>query len=126
MLRSTGFFRGIDCPFYCENNNGKAGADGCSRPYCHFRHSKQRRAASGIYDIKKTKALSASPDGELKCLCGLSFFFCSDSILVHVHLNGQKLSAVEQRNKTTTAFNCGSVLTYVRQSNLCINSKYFL
>ncbi|XP_051759983.1 RNA exonuclease 1 homolog isoform X1 [Ctenopharyngodon idella] len=64
MLRSTGFFRGIDCPFYCENNNGKAGADGCSRPYCHFRHSKQRRAASGIYDIKKTKALSASPDDQ--------------------------------------------------------------
>ncbi|KAK9970786.1 hypothetical protein ABG768_026700 [Culter alburnus] len=64
MLRSTGFFRGIDCPFYCENNNGKAGADGCSRPYCHFRHSKQRRAASGIYDIKKTKAHSASPNDQ--------------------------------------------------------------
>ncbi|XDV49192.1 hypothetical protein PO909_018490 [Leuciscus waleckii] len=64
MLRSTGFFRGIDCPFYCENNKGKAGADGCSRPYCHFRHSKQRRAASGIYDIKKTKALSASPNDQ--------------------------------------------------------------
>ncbi|XP_073675165.1 RNA exonuclease 1 homolog [Garra rufa] len=64
MLRSTGFFRGIDCPFYCENNNGKAGADGCSRPYCHFRHSKQRRASSGIYDIKKTKALSGSPNDQ--------------------------------------------------------------
>ncbi|XP_050973798.1 RNA exonuclease 1 homolog [Labeo rohita] len=64
MLRSTGFFRGIDCPFYCENNNGKAGADGCSRPYCHFRHSKQRRTSSGIYDIKKTKALSASPNDQ--------------------------------------------------------------
>ncbi|KAF4110082.1 RNA exonuclease 1 homolog isoform X2 [Onychostoma macrolepis] len=64
MLRSTGFFRGIDCPFYCENNNGKAGADGCTRPYCHFRHSKQRRGSSGIYDIKKTKALSASPNDQ--------------------------------------------------------------
>uniref|UniRef100_A0A672LTV7 RNA exonuclease 1 homolog n=1 Tax=Sinocyclocheilus grahami TaxID=75366 RepID=A0A672LTV7_SINGR len=66
MLRSTGFFRGIDCPFYCERNKGKAGVDGCTRPYCHFRHSKQRRGSSGIYDIKKTKALSASPNGELK------------------------------------------------------------
>uniref|UniRef100_A0A673MU48 RNA exonuclease 1 homolog n=1 Tax=Sinocyclocheilus rhinocerous TaxID=307959 RepID=A0A673MU48_9TELE len=64
MLRSTGFFRGIDCPFYSENNSGKACADGCSRPYCHFRHSKQRRASSGIYDIKKTKALSASPNDQ--------------------------------------------------------------
>lgn len=61
MLRSTGFFRGIDCPFYCETNKGKTGADGCSRPYCHFRHSKQRRASSGIYDIGKTKPLSANP-----------------------------------------------------------------
>ncbi|XP_067270050.1 RNA exonuclease 1 homolog [Pseudorasbora parva] len=64
MLRSTGFFRGIDCPFYFENNNGKAGTDGCSRPYCHFRHSKQRRAASGIYDIKKAKAQSASSNDQ--------------------------------------------------------------
>ncbi|XP_016327166.1 RNA exonuclease 1 homolog [Sinocyclocheilus anshuiensis] len=64
MLRSTGFFRGIDCPFYCERNKGKAGVDGCTRPYCHFRHSKQRRGSSGIYDIKKTKALSASPNDQ--------------------------------------------------------------
>lgn len=60
MLRSTGFFRGIDCPFYCETNKGKTGADGCTRPYCHFRHSKQRRASSGVYDIGKTKAPSAN------------------------------------------------------------------
>ncbi|KAJ8788428.1 hypothetical protein J1605_022486 [Eschrichtius robustus] len=33
MLRSTGFFRTIDCPYW-------AGAPGgpCRRPYCHFRH----------------------------------------------------------------------------------------
>ncbi|KAM6219036.1 RNA exonuclease 1 homolog [Rhynchocyon petersi] len=33
MLRSTGFFRTIDCPYL-------AGAPGgpCRRPYCHFRH----------------------------------------------------------------------------------------
>ncbi|KAL6032204.1 hypothetical protein STEG23_020876 [Scotinomys teguina] len=33
MLRSTGFFRSIDCPYW-------AGAPGgpCRRPYCHFRH----------------------------------------------------------------------------------------
>ncbi|KAL8177651.1 UNVERIFIED_CONTAM: hypothetical protein K2H54_015291 [Gekko kuhli] len=28
MLRSKGFFRGVECPF------GPA----CGRPYCHFRH----------------------------------------------------------------------------------------
>ncbi|KAI7798164.1 RNA exonuclease 1-like protein [Triplophysa rosa] len=60
-MRYTGFFRGIDCPFYCETNKGKTGADGCARPYCHFRHGKQRRASSGIYDIGKTKAPSGNP-----------------------------------------------------------------
>nr|XP_057928305.1 RNA exonuclease 1 homolog [Doryrhamphus excisus] len=41
MLRSTGFFRGLDCPFYTESTEGKD--SGCNRPYCHFRHSQQRR-----------------------------------------------------------------------------------
>lgn len=33
MLRSTGFFRSIDCPYWA----GAAGGP-CRRPYCHFRH----------------------------------------------------------------------------------------
>ncbi|XP_029469818.1 RNA exonuclease 1 homolog isoform X2 [Rhinatrema bivittatum] len=33
MLRCTGFFRGIDCPFDNSPAEGR-----CSRPYCHFRH----------------------------------------------------------------------------------------
>ncbi|NXJ13107.1 REXO1 exonuclease, partial [Odontophorus gujanensis] len=33
MLRSTGYFRGIDCPFLTA-----AGGPPCRRPYCHFRH----------------------------------------------------------------------------------------
>ncbi|XP_077080368.1 RNA exonuclease 1 homolog [Siphateles boraxobius] len=86
MLRSTGFFRGIDCPFYCENNKGKAGADGCSRPYCHFRHSKQRRAASGIYDIKKTKALSARLNDQ-------GYDPCSPEVVRPGKHNGQSPSA---------------------------------
>ncbi|XP_078054479.1 RNA exonuclease 1 homolog isoform X2 [Mustelus asterias] len=32
MLRSTEFFRSIECPFY------GAGPGSCNRPYCHFRH----------------------------------------------------------------------------------------
>uniref|UniRef100_H3BY62 REX1, RNA exonuclease 1 homolog n=1 Tax=Tetraodon nigroviridis TaxID=99883 RepID=H3BY62_TETNG len=40
MLRSTGFFRGIDCPFYAEHREGKGTKNGCNRPYCHFRHSR--------------------------------------------------------------------------------------
>uniref|UniRef100_A0A8C5HSQ9 C3H1-type domain-containing protein n=1 Tax=Gouania willdenowi TaxID=441366 RepID=A0A8C5HSQ9_GOUWI len=43
MLRSTGFFRGIDCPFYSDSSAGR----GCSRPYCHFRHSRHRRSSVG-------------------------------------------------------------------------------
>ncbi|KPP72348.1 RNA exonuclease 1-like [Scleropages formosus] len=39
MLRSTGFFRGIDCPFSTERSDGSR----CDRPYCHFRHSGHRR-----------------------------------------------------------------------------------
>ncbi|XP_006869047.1 PREDICTED: RNA exonuclease 1 homolog [Chrysochloris asiatica] len=33
MLRSTGFFRAIDCPYLTGSPGGP-----CRRPYCHFRH----------------------------------------------------------------------------------------
>ncbi|NXN97716.1 REXO1 exonuclease, partial [Rhinopomastus cyanomelas] len=36
MLRSTGYFRGIDCPFL--HSGGPGGGPPCRRPYCHFRH----------------------------------------------------------------------------------------
>ncbi|KAM9832218.1 RNA exonuclease 1 homolog [Neosynchiropus ocellatus] len=49
MLKSTGFFRGIDCPFYSEGNDGR---NGCNRPFCHFRHCRQRRVSDGA-DVKK-------------------------------------------------------------------------
>ncbi|MGH0181755.1 UNVERIFIED_CONTAM: hypothetical protein FKN15_024403 [Acipenser sinensis] len=62
MLRTTGFFRGIDCPFInnpgsCVNNNSNAknGGELCNRPYCHFRHSKPRRAS-----CKESKARSST------------------------------------------------------------------
>uniref|UniRef100_A0A3Q3KJM2 Exonuclease domain-containing protein n=1 Tax=Monopterus albus TaxID=43700 RepID=A0A3Q3KJM2_MONAL len=48
MLRSTGFFRGIDCPFYTEYNESKGSRNGCNRPYCHFRHSQQGRLSYGL------------------------------------------------------------------------------
>ncbi|XP_061681624.1 RNA exonuclease 1 homolog [Syngnathoides biaculeatus] len=44
MLRSTGFFRGLDCPFYTEYTEGSG--NGCNRPYCHFRHKRQNYGAS--------------------------------------------------------------------------------
>ncbi|XP_019953938.2 RNA exonuclease 1 homolog [Paralichthys olivaceus] len=55
MLRSTGFFRGIDCPFYTESDEGSGGRNGCNRAYCHFRHSQQRRPSYGAppADVKK-------------------------------------------------------------------------
>ncbi|XP_035996847.1 RNA exonuclease 1 homolog [Fundulus heteroclitus] len=54
MLRSTGFFRGIDCPFYADYGDGKGGRNGCNRPYCHFRHSRQSRPSYG--DVKKLQS----------------------------------------------------------------------
>ncbi|XP_047231372.1 RNA exonuclease 1 homolog isoform X2 [Girardinichthys multiradiatus] len=54
MLRSTGFFRGIDCPFYADYDDGKDGRNGCNRPYCHFRHSRQSRPSYG--DVKKLQS----------------------------------------------------------------------
>nr|XP_061831812.1 RNA exonuclease 1 homolog [Nerophis lumbriciformis] len=52
MLRTTGFFRGLDCPFYTEPAEGKD--SGCNRPYCHFRHSQQRRSSYvGALDSQK-------------------------------------------------------------------------
>ncbi|XP_076134643.1 RNA exonuclease 1 homolog isoform X2 [Alosa pseudoharengus] len=64
MLRSTGFFRGIDCPFYSESYNGKIVKNGCNRPYCHFRHSNQRRTSYGAFEVRKTKELSSSTNEE--------------------------------------------------------------
>ncbi|XP_038571339.1 RNA exonuclease 1 homolog [Micropterus salmoides] len=61
MLRSTGFFRGIDCPFYAEYSEGKGGRNGCNRPYCHFRHSQQRRSSYGApADVKKQRDLQTA------------------------------------------------------------------
>ncbi|CAI9739765.1 RNA exonuclease 1 homolog [Octopus vulgaris] len=33
MFPSSGYFRGLDCPFYASGL--------CERPYCHYKHSKQ-------------------------------------------------------------------------------------
>ncbi|XP_073333041.1 RNA exonuclease 1 homolog [Pagrus major] len=61
MLRSTGFFRGIDCPFYAEYSEGKSSKNGCNRPYCHFRHSQQRRPSYGApADVKKQRDLQST------------------------------------------------------------------
>ncbi|CAH0596296.1 unnamed protein product [Chrysodeixis includens] len=38
MLPSTGYFKGINCPFY---DNGL-----CERPYCHFRHVKKENQST--------------------------------------------------------------------------------
>lgn len=61
MLRSTGFFRGIDCPFYTDYSDGKGGRNGCNRPYCHFRHSQQRGLSYGATEIKKQKEQGYDP-----------------------------------------------------------------
>ncbi|XP_061211987.1 RNA exonuclease 1 homolog isoform X1 [Neopsephotus bourkii] len=45
MLRSTGYFRGIDCPFL--NGGGPGGGPPCRRPYCHFRHPPVAAARCG-------------------------------------------------------------------------------
>ncbi|XP_076007442.1 RNA exonuclease 1 homolog [Genypterus blacodes] len=63
MLRSTGFFRGLDCPFYGESSDDSDGKNGCNRPYCHFRHSRHRRAstaAAGAATNRKHKELQAA------------------------------------------------------------------
>ncbi|XP_030583599.1 RNA exonuclease 1 homolog [Archocentrus centrarchus] len=61
MLRSTGFFRGIDCPFYAEYSEGQGGRNGCNRPYCHFRHSQHRRPSCGApADVKKQRDLPSA------------------------------------------------------------------
>ncbi|NXW34506.1 REXO1 exonuclease, partial [Phaetusa simplex] len=45
MLRSTGYFRGIDCPFL--NAGGPGGGPPCRRPYCHFRHPPLQQFSCG-------------------------------------------------------------------------------
>ncbi|NXD85325.1 REXO1 exonuclease, partial [Halcyon senegalensis] len=45
MLKSTGYFRGIDCPFL--SSGGPGGGPPCRRPYCHFRHPPVAAARCG-------------------------------------------------------------------------------
>ncbi|KAM9686950.1 RNA exonuclease 1 homolog [Trichechus inunguis] len=58
MLRSTGFFRAIDCPYWA----GAAGGP-CRRPYCHFRHRGARvpGAPGGGGAAPPTAGLSYDP-----------------------------------------------------------------
>ncbi|KAK7888876.1 hypothetical protein WMY93_024436 [Mugilogobius chulae] len=62
MLRSTGFFRGIDCPFYTDYGDGKGGKNGCNRPYCHFRHSSHRLLSYGAAENKKKELPAAQKE----------------------------------------------------------------
>ncbi|XP_017542835.2 RNA exonuclease 1 homolog [Pygocentrus nattereri] len=50
MLRSTGFFRGVECPLA-----------GCNRPYCHFRHS---RPPAGLGGSKRTRETPAGSNDQ--------------------------------------------------------------
>ncbi|XP_063085022.1 RNA exonuclease 1 homolog isoform X2 [Cavia porcellus] len=43
MLRSTGFFRAIDCPYWAGDPGGP-----CRRPYCHFRHRGARAPGAPV------------------------------------------------------------------------------
>lgn len=88
MLRSTAFFRGIDCPFYTGASDGQSG---CNRPYCHFRHSNNRqRASAGVYEIRKAKQGPSDSDGEL-CLtyfpCSWCCECCIGSVDVYIFLS---------------------------------------
>uniref|UniRef100_A0A4W4EM25 Exonuclease domain-containing protein n=1 Tax=Electrophorus electricus TaxID=8005 RepID=A0A4W4EM25_ELEEL len=58
MLRSTGFFRGIDCPFSSERSSGGLA---CSRPHCHFRHGQHGRASVGPRDGGPTQDQGYDP-----------------------------------------------------------------
>ncbi|XP_037104827.1 RNA exonuclease 1 homolog isoform X1 [Syngnathus acus] len=62
MLRSTGFFRGLDCPFYAEYVEGKGSGNGCNRPYCHFRHSQQRRQTYECAAVETNKTHAAQKE----------------------------------------------------------------
>uniref|UniRef100_A0A7N4PZV4 RNA exonuclease 1 homolog n=1 Tax=Sarcophilus harrisii TaxID=9305 RepID=A0A7N4PZV4_SARHA len=54
MLRSTGFFRAIDCPYWA---GAGAGASCCRRPYCHFRHRGSERGPA------RSEASAAAANG---------------------------------------------------------------
>ncbi|XP_014222990.1 RNA exonuclease 1 homolog [Trichogramma pretiosum] len=46
MLPSTGYFKGINCPFY---ENGY-----CERPYCHFRHTRKDGATTSTAIVSES------------------------------------------------------------------------
>ncbi|KAL9698706.1 hypothetical protein quinque_002147 [Culex quinquefasciatus] len=52
MLPATGLFRTINCPFFEK--------DLCTRPFCHFRHSKPEVPAAATYSATPKSLLSQS------------------------------------------------------------------
>ncbi|XP_033118618.1 RNA exonuclease 1 homolog [Anneissia japonica] len=42
MFTSSGYFRGVNCPFYIQ------GRGMCRRPYCHFRHVRSSKEISNV------------------------------------------------------------------------------
>uniref|UniRef100_A0A1Q3F1A5 Putative rna exonuclease 1 n=1 Tax=Culex tarsalis TaxID=7177 RepID=A0A1Q3F1A5_CULTA len=52
MLPATGLFRTINCPFFEK--------DLCTRPFCHFKHSKPEVAAAATYSATPRSLLSQS------------------------------------------------------------------
>ncbi|NXV38071.1 REXO1 exonuclease, partial [Rissa tridactyla] len=61
MLRSTGYFRGIDCPFL--NAGGPGGGPPCRRPYCHFRHPPVAAAAAARCGVSGGHGAGTAPRG---------------------------------------------------------------
>ncbi|XP_041060402.1 RNA exonuclease 1 homolog isoform X2 [Carcharodon carcharias] len=68
MLRSTEFFRSIECPFYGGGSGSGSGSgssssssSSCNRPYCHFRHRSQKPREKPEGDGQPL----AAADGEL-------------------------------------------------------------
>lgn len=53
MLPATGLFRTINCPFFEK--------DLCTRPFCHFRHSKPEVPAAATYSATPKSLLNSVP-----------------------------------------------------------------
>lgn len=123
MLRNTGFFRGIDCPFYTEHGQGKDGRNGCNRPYCHFRHSHYRRPSYGAQaDVKKQKDLQSAQNGTEndECLTILrNMFFVVVYLFIYLWASMSSPAV-----KLTVKGKCGVDLCGANVPKLCFSSSF--
>ena len=101
MLPSTGYFKGINCPFYESGT--------CDRPYCHFKHSKREDAAITAEPQEPLESRPTDPPQESKAAVARS----DSDVLQQLVTEAVKKVLANREVANTDNFSCQNVVSQV-------------